>query len=108
MGRGARLCFEDTETLVVPNPTCAAAASHTPDPRDYVGFFTWAREMARTHVQRRCPMCQLFVIWIPKVTCSACGRAFAPIGDGTPRSHKLVDGSRCPGAHQPAKLAEPN
>lgn len=93
----ARVCFEDTATLADDNPGCANAAAHTPSPVDYGGYFAWARRKTRTHVQRRCPTCELFVIWTPKVACSTCGRLIAPKADGTPRAHVLErsGGARC-------------
>lgn len=45
---------------------CHARETHTPCPTDYVGRANWADEMAKTHDQKQCPHCGLWVIWIPK------------------------------------------
>lgn len=42
---------------------------HTPEPghpSDYTGWHEWAEKMGKTHVQKRCPKCGLWKIWIPK------------------------------------------
>ncbi len=92
----ARVCFEDTTTLADPNPTCPNAAAHTPSPVDYGGHLSWCRRMSRTHVQRRCPTCKLYVLWLPKITCSACGKLVAPTPNGRPWAHHTPQGDRCP------------
>lgn len=47
--------------------TCPNRAAHvTGEPRGYVEWFEWARQMARTHRQARCPGCGLYVIWDAK------------------------------------------
>lgn len=35
-------------------------------PREYETWTRWANDMARTHVQRRCPGCGLWKIWEPR------------------------------------------
>lgn len=94
----ARVCFEDTTTLADPNPTCPNAAAHTPSPADHGGYFAWARRMAKTHVQRRCPTCQLYLIWAAKEPCDTCGRLMTVSTDGLIRAHGKP---RCPGSRQP-------
>lgn len=40
---------------------------HTPAPTGYAAWHDWAGRMSRTHHQTRCPDCQLYAIWVPKV-----------------------------------------
>lgn len=47
---------------------CPREDLHTPAPRGYLAWHEWAEKKAKTHVQRRCPGCTLFSIWIPKDT----------------------------------------
>jgi hypothetical protein len=47
---------------------CPDVAAHTPCPSSYLGWHEWAEKMAKTHRQKRCPGCGLFVIWVPKET----------------------------------------
>ncbi len=50
-------------------PECPDAARHTPcpvGPYDQLRWYSWAEAMSKTHRQVRCPMCGLFVIWVPK------------------------------------------
>lgn len=45
---------------------CPAAALHTHDPTeptDYAAWDRWAAKKAKTHIQRRCPTCKLWLIW---------------------------------------------
>jgi hypothetical protein len=45
------------------------ACEHTHDdvePRGYVAWHEWAEEMSKTHVQKRCPGCGLFKIWVSR------------------------------------------
>ena len=50
-----------------PEPPCPQADQHTPgQPTGYQAWHTWAKEMAKTHRQKRCPGCGLYQIWIPK------------------------------------------
>lgn len=101
-----RVCFVDTVRREIVNPQCLSAETHTPQPVDYCGFFEWAREMSKTHVQRRCSSCDLLAVWVERVPCSECGRRYAPISDGTPRSHRAADGrGRCAGAQRGGGLS---
>jgi len=46
---------------------CDRAYLHTsPGPDGYVARSEWAESRLRTHTQRRCPRCGLYVIWVPK------------------------------------------
>ena len=61
------LCILESDRLVLetPEPDCSNANQHTPCPSGYAQVQTWARQMARTHRQARCPRCGLFVVWVP-------------------------------------------
>ncbi len=39
---------------------------HEDGPDTYVAWQDWAKQMAKTHRQVRCPACGLFKIWVPK------------------------------------------
>lgn len=39
---------------------------HTPCPKGDVAWHNWAKEMSKTHVQKKCPLCHLWAIWVPK------------------------------------------
>lgn len=39
---------------------------HTPCPEGYLAWHDWAEKMAETHRQKRCPVCRLWSIWVPK------------------------------------------
>lgn len=60
------LCGGPDDPRVVPNPSCPDAAGHAPEPPGYLCWHEWAKTMARTHVQRQCPGCGLYAVWIPK------------------------------------------
>jgi hypothetical protein len=45
---------------------CPREDLHTPSPRGYLEWHEWAERKAKTHVQRRCPGCTLFSIWVPR------------------------------------------
>jgi hypothetical protein len=62
-GGGRRNRITATEREACPNK-----AEHYPEPPglSYTGWDEWARTMSKTHVQRRCPGCNLFVIWVPR------------------------------------------
>lgn len=52
------------ESLVDPNPDCPGSDLHSPEPRDYVGWFEWAARMAyKGNTQSRCPGCDRYSIW---------------------------------------------
>lgn len=40
--------------------------AHTPQPEGYIQWHAWAKEMSKTHKQRRCVGCGLYQIWEPK------------------------------------------
>jgi len=49
-----------------PQPsTCPNAVNHTDGPSNYLDWHEWARNLAKTHKQTRCPDCKLFKIWTP-------------------------------------------
>ena len=63
-----------------PEPPCPNAAEHTPAPADYLGWFSWAERMNRTHDQRRCEGCGRWAIWYRRppglgALCWGCGEA---------------------------------
>lgn len=45
---------------------CPDVLNHTPAPRSYLAWHEWAEEMAKTHVQQRCPRCGFLSIWVPR------------------------------------------
>jgi hypothetical protein len=47
-------------------PPCPQVDRHTPCPDGYVGWHHWAERMSKTHIQIRCPGCDLWAIWLPK------------------------------------------
>lgn len=49
-----------------PNPDCPNAAKHTPSPVLQLHKYEWAERMMRTHDQRQCQGCGLYVIWTPR------------------------------------------
>lgn len=52
--------------LELPAPDCPNAAEHTPSPRFELHKYEWAERMMRTHDQRQCDGCGLYVIWTPR------------------------------------------
>ena len=50
----------------VPNDQCALAAEHTPQPLLMLEWYEWVERMFRTHDQRACVGCGLWVIWVPR------------------------------------------
>ena len=71
------LCeFDDTvEGRGTPDPSCSTfeqardcpnEAEHTYGPHGYVNWHSWADKMRRTHNQRACSGCGLFLIVMPK------------------------------------------
>lgn len=36
------------------------------EPDGYLAWHEWAAEKSKTHIQRKCQGCGLFVIWVPK------------------------------------------
>lgn len=47
---------------------CPLRATHTSGPNGYVDWHEWAPEQAKTHVQKQCPGCGLWMIWEPRPT----------------------------------------
>lgn len=45
---------------------CPLNNSHTPTPRGYVAHGEWAEEKLKTHVQKRCPGCGLWKLWVER------------------------------------------
>jgi hypothetical protein len=45
---------------------CERADLHTPSPSGYLQWHSWARGMSEDYVQRRCPGCTVFKVWVPK------------------------------------------
>jgi hypothetical protein len=45
---------------------CPNADQHTDGPDSYLAWHYWAARMSRTHVQARCPGCDMWKIWTPK------------------------------------------
>lgn len=63
-----------------PEPSCPNQAEHTPAPSGYLGWWSWAERMNRTHGQRRCEGCGRWAIWYPRAAgefapCWGCGEA---------------------------------
>ncbi len=50
---------------MIKDKPCTRQDSHTPAPREFTTWQTWASEMSRTHVQRRCEgSCGLWTVWV--------------------------------------------
>lgn len=49
-----------------PNPECPNAAAHTASPVLTLHWYEWVERMLRTHDQRQCDGCGLYVIWVPR------------------------------------------
>lgn len=45
---------------------CPQVEGHTASPSGYMEFHDWAYDMDRTHVQRQCDVCKMWVIWVPR------------------------------------------
>jgi len=59
-------------------PPCPNQAEHTPCPTGYLGWFSWAEQMNRTHGQRQCEGCGRWAIWYRRAAgewalCWGCG-----------------------------------
>lgn len=46
---------------------CPNRENHTEGPEDYLAWYDWVEEMAKTHKQKKCPKCNLFMIWEGRV-----------------------------------------
>jgi hypothetical protein len=64
---------------------CPLRALHTPEPEGYIQWHAWAREMGRTHDQRRCDGCGLYAIWVRRA-----GEAGQPHHDGRMRCSRAL------------------
>ncbi len=45
---------------------CPQIEDHTWAPEGYIQWHAWAKEMSKTHKQRKCSGCGLYKIWEPK------------------------------------------
>ena len=45
---------------------CPHFEDHTLAPEGYIAWHYWAAKMSKTHRQRKCVGCGLFVFWEPK------------------------------------------
>jgi hypothetical protein len=54
---------------------CAFAHMHTSQPEGYIQWFSWAKDMSKTHVQRECLGCGLLELWTPKSAAEIMGKA---------------------------------
>lgn len=52
--------------LAVIRETCPNLAQHQKTPTGYIGWHAWAEEMSVSHVQEKCPGCDLWAIWTAK------------------------------------------
>ena len=62
------LCFgyQPGVTPLTPSPaTTPECEPHEPQPDGYTERAEWAAAMLKTHVQRQCPGCGLWAIWVP-------------------------------------------
>lgn len=50
----------------VKKENCPNRAQHTKCPEGYLQWHAWAEGMGKTHRVKRCPGCELWVIWVPK------------------------------------------
>lgn len=67
--RTLHLCFgyEPGVTPLVAEPaTTPDCEPHTPQPSGYLASSEWADIMMKTHDQRQCKGCGLWLIWEPK------------------------------------------
>ena len=39
---------------------------HTPCPKGYLGWHSWAEKKSKTHQQTRCPNCGLYAVWVKR------------------------------------------
>lgn len=49
---------------------CPVSLEHTEGPNSYLAWHEWAEEMSKTHTQKKCVACGLYVIWVPKARSS--------------------------------------
>jgi hypothetical protein len=48
-----------------PEP-CLYAGNHTRSPKNPAEFTRWAQRMRETHIQKMCPGCHQWVVWVQK------------------------------------------
>jgi hypothetical protein len=70
--------------------TCTNVAEHHQPgiPDGYIQRAEWFRLMGKTHRQTQCSGCGLYVVWVPKVKCVACGRLIVNLGLHMDRYHR--------------------
>lgn len=56
---------------------CPNRNQHAAAPEGYVAAYDWAQTMMRTHVQKQCAGCGLWLIWEPKATAPSDGQSVA-------------------------------
>jgi hypothetical protein len=47
-------------------PQCFQVECHTPAPSEFRAWQEWAATKAETHIQTRCPGCNLWHVWVPR------------------------------------------
>jgi hypothetical protein len=61
---------------------------HTPCPEGYLQWHAWAARMSKSFTCKKCPVCGLWAIWVPKmvilVDCPKCG-----VSAGTECQHQI-------------------
>jgi hypothetical protein len=50
---------------------CPNKDNHNMGPDGYIAWDNWAERMSKTHNQKRCPVCRLYVIWEAKADANA-------------------------------------
>ena len=61
------ICGGDMREAPEPDNTCPNKAEHTYGPAGYGDWFEWAGRMNWSHQQRRCPGCDRYLIWTPRL-----------------------------------------
>ena len=44
----------------------ATNPNHRIGPSSYIARQEWVERLTKTHMQRKCPKCELFVMWVPR------------------------------------------
>ena len=53
--------------MTIPDPNkCKLKHLHTPQPEGYIEWHTWTEQMYKTHRQKKCKGCGLWMIWEKK------------------------------------------
>lgn len=60
------VCVLDDEP-VSREPCPKGGPDHTPQPKSYLGWHSWASRMGQDHRQVRCESCGTLGIWVPSV-----------------------------------------